>query len=288
MDRARWVGTAGAIFYIFLWGATFVPSKIGVHEMSPMWFLVARFFAAGFLALPVAYVLGGRLPRRGRDWIGVVLLGVLANAVYLGCTYQGLKHLAAGVGSIVSSLNPVLLALVAPFVLREPLSWRKAVGMVLGFGGVVWVMIARGGTGSAEPLDVLWAFLGVMGSVASTVLFKRFLVDLDLKMTIALQLLAAGVAVLPFAIFVDGPVHIHWSLPLITSFAWCVLVMSIGGQILWFWLLNQGQASRVSAYFFLSPVFGLLVAAMFGEPLSIRDLGGLIAIASGIAIVQRS
>jgi drug/metabolite transporter (DMT)-like permease len=64
--------------------------------------------------------------------------------------------------------------------------------------------------------------------------------------------------------------------------------MSVGSQFLWFWLLEQGQASRVSAYFFLSPVFGLLVASFFGEPLSVRDLGGLIAIACGISIVQRT
>jgi drug/metabolite transporter (DMT)-like permease len=65
-------------------------------------------------------------------------------------------------------------------------------------------------------------------------------------------------------------------------------VMSVGSQLLWFWLLERGQASRVSAYFFLSPAFGLLVAAFFGEPLQIHDLGGLIAIACGIAIVQRA
>jgi drug/metabolite transporter (DMT)-like permease len=35
-------------------------------------------------------------------------------------------------------------------------------------------------------------------------------------------------------------------------------------------------------------VFGLGIAALFGEPLSIRDLGGLVAIAGGIAIVQRA
>ena len=44
----------------------------------------------------------------------------------------------------------------------------------------------------------------------------------------------------------------------------------------------------MSAYYFLSPVFGLLVASFFGEALNVRDLGGLAAIALGIAIVQRA
>jgi drug/metabolite transporter (DMT)-like permease len=119
------------------------------------------------------------------------------------------------------------------------------------------------------------------------VLFKRLLTGLDLRMTAALQLLFASVAVLPFAI-AEGTPHVAWGWPLTAAFVYLVLVMSIGGSFLWFWLLEQGEASRVSAFYFLSPVFGLLVAALFGEALSVRDLGGLVAIAVGIAIVQRA
>ena len=288
MSRSHWLGTAGALLFVFLWGSAFVPSKIGVLASSPLWFLVFRFGVSGVLALSIAVALGGRLPRTKREWLGVAVLGALANAVYLGLTYEALRHLAAGVGAIVSSTNPLLLALVAPYVLREPLTWRKAVGLVLGFGGVLWIMLARTGTGGAEPLDVLLALGGVAGSVASTVLFKRFLTGLDLYMTTSLQLLAAALAVLPFAILTEGAPHAHWSAALGISFAYTVVVMSIGGQLLWFWLLNRGEASRVSAYYYLSPVFGLLIASLFGEPLNVRDLGGLTAIACGIAIVQRS
>lgn len=288
MTRPTWLGTAAAIFFVFLWGSAFVPSKIGLLASSPLWFLVVRFAVSGLLALPIAFALGGRLPRGPREWLGVAILGILANAAYLGFTYEALRHLAAGVGAIVSSTNPLLLALVAPYLLHEPLTWRKMLGLVLGFGGVVWIMLARTGTGSANPADIALAFAGVATSVASTVLFKRFLVDLDLPMTTALQLLAASLAVLPFAILLEGAPHAQWGPPLVISFVWTVLVMSIGGQLLWFWLLERGQASRVSAYYFLSPAFGLLVASFFGEPLNIRDLGGLVAIALGIAIVQRT
>lgn len=274
--------------FVFLWGSAFVPSKIGVLDSSPLWFLVVRFAVSAALALPIAFALGGRFPQAPRDWIGIGVLGVLANALYLGLTYEALRHLAAGVGAIVSSTNPLLLALVAPYALREPLTSRKAAGLVLGFGGVVWIMVARTGTGSADPVDVAIALGGVTASVASTILFKRFLVSLDLRMTTALQLGAAALAVLPFAILTEGAPHAQWSAALVLSFVWTVLVMSIGGQLLWFWLLNHGQASRVSAYYYLSPVFGLLVASFFGEALNARDLGGLGAIALGIAIVQRA
>jgi drug/metabolite transporter (DMT)-like permease len=288
MHRSSWLGTVGAVVFVFLWGSAFVPSKIGVLASSPLWFLVMRFAAAGLLALPIAFALGARPPRSGRDWLGVAVLGILANALYLGFSYEALRHLAAGVGAIVSSTNPLLLALVAPFVLREPLTPLKTLGLALGFGGVVAIMAERAGTGGANPADVGLAMTGVCASVASTVVFKRYLAELDLSMTTALQLFAAALALLPFAVLSEGAPHAQWSAPLVLSFVWTVLVMSIGGQLLWFWLLEHGQASRVSAYYFLSPVFGLLVASFFGEELSVRDLGGLAAIALGIALVQRA
>jgi drug/metabolite transporter (DMT)-like permease len=159
---------------------------------------------------------------------------------------------------------------------------------LLGFAGVLAIVLARHGSGTAEPRDVLLALAGTLASVASTIIFKRLLVDQDVRMTTALQLFAAGIALLPFALAFEGMPHAHWGLPIALSFAYLVLVMSVGGSFLWFWLLEQGEASRVSAFYFLSPVFGLLIASLFGEPLSVRDAGGLAAIVAGITLVQRA
>jgi drug/metabolite transporter (DMT)-like permease len=288
LTESGWFRTAAAIFFVFLWGTAFIPSKIGVLASSPFWFLTIRFVISGAVALAIALASGSAWPRSRAAWTQVVLLGVFANAVYLGCTYEALRHLAAGVGSVVSSTNPLLLALFAPALLHEPLGWRKAGGLLLGFAGVVAIMLVRAGSGTAEPRDVGLALLGVLGSVASTIVFKKFLVALDLRMTTALQLFAAAFALLPFAVVSEGLPHVAWGVPLVASFVYLVAVMSVGASLLWFWLLEHGQASRVTAYYFLTPVFGLAIASFFGEPLSGRDAGGLAAIAAGIAIVQRA
>jgi drug/metabolite transporter (DMT)-like permease len=287
--RGRALGVAGALFYIFLWASAFVPSKVGVLGTSPLWFLVVRFAVSGLLALVVARALGARLPRTRNDWLAVFALGVLGNAVYLGCTYVALRHLASGVGAIVASTNPLVLALVAPWLLREPLTPAKVAGMLLGFGGVVWIMLVRTGSGSAEPADVALAFIGVLGSVAATVVFKRWCAALDLRAVNALQLFAAGIVLLPLAVLFEGKPHAAWSWQLIASFWYVVLVMSLGASLLWFWLLTHGEASRVTAYYFLTPAFGLALAALLlREPVGWRDAGGLVAIALGISLAQRS
>jgi len=282
-------GTAAALFYIFLWASAYVPSKIGVVESSPLWFLAVRFAASGAIAIVIARALGARFPRTPREWGVVALLGILGNALYLGLTYEALRHLASGVGAIVASLNPLLLAIVAPWALREPLTAGKIAGLVLGFGGVVAIVAARAGTGTATPHDVALALGGVVASVGSTVVFKKWCADLDLRAVTGLQLLAAALVVLPLAIAGEGAPHAHWTWEFVTSFVYVVLVMSVGASLLWFWLLTHGEASRVSAFYFLTPAFGLAIAAaLLHEPVGVHDLFGLSAIAAGITLVQRA
>jgi drug/metabolite transporter (DMT)-like permease len=130
---------------------------------------------------------------------------------------------------------------------------------------------------------------GVIASVLSTIVFKKYCSGRQVQMTTALQLLCAAVVLFPMACVFEGLPHAHWSPRLVASFAYVVLVMSVGGSLLWFWLLERGEASRVSAFYFLTPVFGLGIAfALLGEPVGVRDLGGLAAIVCGIALVQRA
>ena len=68
-----------------------------------------------------------------------------------------------------------------------------------------------------------------------------------------------------------------------------MLVVSVGASLLWCWLLSRGEASRVSAYYYLTPVFGLALSALLlHERIEAHDIAGLVAIAGGIALVQRS
>ena len=279
---------AVAIVFIFLWASAFVPSKIAALESPPLWFLVARFATAGAIMYGAAAVLRLPGPQSAREWLTIGVLGVLANAVYLGCNYIALKHLAAGVGAIVASTNPLVLAAIAPFALHEALTRKKAIGLGLGFAGVVGIMLARAGTTSALPADVALAFAGNVALACSTVVFKWLRTGAHLVTITGIQLLCAALVLVPVAACFEGSPVATPTPELIASFVYLVVVLSIVASLLWFWLLTRGEASRVSAFYFLTPVFGLALGALLlHEPVSFRDLIGLAAIASGIALVQR-
>ena len=295
--RLGWLGVHSraltsplAVFYVVLWASAYVPSKIGATAMAPLWFLVVRFAVAGLVMAAITVALHRPFPTQLSQWLTYGALGVLANAAYLGLTYTALSRgLAAGIGSIVASTNPLILALVAPRLLGEPLGWRKILGLVLGFGGVLGVMLARTGTSGAPPAEVGLAFTGVAANVASNIVFKRARGSTDLLAINTIQLAAAGLVLIPLAFLFYGQPSLELTPAVVWSFVYLVAVLSVGASLLWFWLLSQGAASRVSAFYFLTPIFGLAFGSLFlGEAIGPSDLLGLVAVAAGILLVQRA
>src|SRR5262252_5461381 len=156
------LGVAAALVYIFLWASAFVPSRVLARGAPPISILAIRFLLAGFLLLVGAKLARLSIPKDARTWLWLFALGVGGNALYLGLTYVALRHLSAGMGSIIASTNPLIMVLVAPLLLHEPLTPRKLIGVLLGFGGVVLTMHTRGGSGAARPQDVALALVGVV------------------------------------------------------------------------------------------------------------------------------
>jgi probable blue pigment (indigoidine) exporter len=282
-------GTALALLYVFLWSSAFVPSRVLSRMGQPLWVLTVRFAIASVLMAVVVIALRRPWPRTPGAWIQIIGYGLLANATYLGCTYEALRHLSSGMGAIIASTNPLLLALVAPALLDEPLTPRKVVGLLLGFGGVLIAMSARAGTQAARPGDVLLAFVGVVALVGSTLVFKRLRTSEDLLSANTLQLGAASIVLLPLAALHEGTPHLVSTAEFTLSLAYLIGVMSVGATFLWFWLLRHGEASRVSAFYFLTPIFGLALGALLlGETVRPLDGVGLAAVAAGIVLVQSS
>jgi drug/metabolite transporter (DMT)-like permease len=283
------LGAAVAILYVFLWAAAFVPSRVLAVGAPPLTILWIRFLLAGGLLLAGAFAARLPIPRDGATWLRLFALGLGGNALYLGLNYTALRHLSAGMGSVIASTNPLVVALAAPFLLRERLTARKLLGLLLGFGGVLLTMRARAGSQAARPADVLLSFSGVVAFVASNILYKRMKARPHPVVLNGAQLLCAGLVLVPVAFLFEGPPHIRWTAPLMASMAFLVLVLSVGASMLWFWILQHGEASRVSAYFFLTPAFGLLLGALLlHEQLMPLDAVGLVVIATGLWLVARS
>ena len=278
------------LLYIFLWSSGFAPSRVVLREIPALWVLGSRLVIAGSILLAVARVRGLEMPRTRLQWGTAVAVGVLVNVVYLGLLYVALHDLSSGMAAIIASTNPLVLAMVAPALLGETPKRATVLGIVIGFAGVAFTMWNRIGNALERPQSIAVAFVSVLGLVASTVVYKRAAYPPRMVMAATgVQLLVGSVILLPAAIIVHGaPTLPHDAAPWL-SFAYLTLVMSVGASLLWFWLLAHGDATRLSAFYFLVPVFGLVIGhLLLGEVVTGRDALGAIVIAVGISLAQRA
>jgi drug/metabolite transporter (DMT)-like permease len=278
------------LLYIFLWSSGFAPSRVVLREIPALWVLGARLVIAGSILLAVARVRGLEMPRTRLQWGTAVAVGVLVNVVYLGLLYVALHDLSSGMAAIIASTNPLVLAMVAPALLGETPKRATVLGIVIGFAGVAFTMWSRVGNALERPQSIAVAFVSVLGLVASTVVYKRASYPPRMVMAATgVQLLVGSAILLPAAMLVNGvPTLPHEVAPWL-SFAYLTLVMSVGASLLWFWLLAHGDATRLSAFYFLVPVFGLVIGhLLLGEVVTARDALGAIVIAVGISLAQRT
>jgi drug/metabolite transporter (DMT)-like permease len=276
-----------AILFCHLWSGAFVAVKVGLASSPPLFLMALRFLVAGALLLAWARVSGRSLPAGRREWGGIVLLGLLNNAVYLGLTSIALRDLSAGMAAILASTNPLMLALAAPWFLGERLTGRKIAGLLVAFAGVVGVMGSRVGPDN-RPEAMALLVLSISFLVAGTILFKRIRPDQDLVVVNAGQLFAAGVALIVPSVALEPLGTVRFTLSFLASQAYLIAGVSWVGMLIWFWLLRHGDATRASAWFFLNPVIGVFLgAAILGEPLRGLDFLGAATVALGIRLVQR-
>ena len=275
--------------FILLWSSAFSAGKIAVADCPPLIFLAVRFLAAGVLMMALAAVSGIRWTLSRRDVAVFAALGVANQAVYLGIGYVALKTgVSAGLASLIISANPILTAALAVALLGERMTVQKIIGLVLGLAGVAFIVQSRLTLGTDSLTGIVLCVLALVSLVGGTILFKFFAPKQGLWMGNGVQSLAAGIAVLPFALAFESFADVVPTTSLILAFAYNVLFVSVFAYLLWFRILQVSGATAASSYHFLIPPLGMLFGwLLLGEHLEPADLIGIVPVALGIYLVTR-
>jgi drug/metabolite transporter (DMT)-like permease len=274
--------------FCLLWSFAFVAGKTAVTDCPPLILLAARFSLAGVVILGISALRRDAVAMAWRDVAAFAVIGIANNALYLGLGYTGLQTVSAGLGGLIVSANPVFTAVLAALLLKEPLTWRKVAGLLLGIAGVasiVWHRIA-GGTDSLH--GILFTLASLASIVAGTILFKLLAPKGSLWIGNGIQNLVAGVVLIPIAFSVSDVSAIVPSVRLLGAFAFLTLGGSIVAYLLWFHMLKVCGASAASAWHFVMPPLGMLFAwLVLGEHVEARDLMGIVPVALGVYLVTR-
>jgi drug/metabolite transporter (DMT)-like permease len=229
------------------------------------------------------------LPRTRAEWRALVLTGLILQALYFALLYGAIALDApAGTAALIVSLQPILVALAAPRVAGEHVDARRWLGLALGLAGAAEVIIARQGV-EAIPAGALLCALAALAALTVGTLYENRFGAEQHPVTANLVQYAIALAVVAPAAALFEELHVDWTADLVVSLAYLVLANSLLAITLLLAMLRRGEASRVSALFFLTPPLAALIAyAILGEDLPAAAWPGMLVAAIGVALATLS
>jgi drug/metabolite transporter (DMT)-like permease len=275
--------------FCLIWSSAYSVAKLALYDCPPLMLLTARFLLAGTIMLTAAAFSADWRQLKARDLAALVALGILNYPLYLGLNYYGMLSIPAGLSALIISTNPVLTAVLAAIFLGERMTWRKAWGLLLGVGGVAFIVGSRIHAGITSPVGIAFTLGGLLSLVIGTILFKLLAPKGGLWIGNGVQNLAGGLAVAPFAFAFEHVSDIEPSTRFILALAFSVVFVSIGAYLLWFHILTVSDATAASSYHFLMPPLGIFFGwLLLGEHAELVDLIGIVPVAFGIYLVTRA
>ena len=276
--------------FTIIWSSGFVVAKYAFADGDSLYFLALRLLLAAVILFILTVALGQSLVLTRSDIVATVLIGLSLHGLYLGGVWYAIELGApAGLSSVITSLQPILVSLLAIRLLAEPLTKRQLLGLLFGLSGVVLVVLPKltgADAFTAESLSLL--VLALIGSTIATLLQKKIGHSIPLMIGTTYQFMVAGVVMLAISI-ARGRTRFELTHTSFWTMTWAVLVTSIAAVLLLLWLLNNGSAAKVSSLLYLVPPMAVLQGYfLFQEKVQAIGIVGIILTALGVALVIQS
>lgn len=282
-----WVRAMPVVF-VLIWSTGFVVARYGMPQAPPMKFLAMRFALAILCFAIWAIAARARWPAQRRQWMHLLVTGVLMQAGYLGGVWSAVKlGMGAGLVALLVGLQPVLTA-----VWVSSQGARVAPGQWLGLGfglaGLALVVWQKLGFGEISPINFTLALVALLSMTVGTLYQKRFLAPCAVPTANFVQNIAALALTLPLALWLETEA-IQFNTHFIGAMAWSVLALTLGGSSLLYLLIQRGAATSVTSLLYLVPPCTAFMAwLLFAEPITALTLIGTALTAFGVSLVVRS
>lgn len=282
--RAIAMGVAFAV----IWASAFSATRVVVAAFPPLTGLVIRLLLSGLVGCAIARAMGQSWRLGRQEWRVVVIFGITQNTLYLGLSWTAMQWVEASIGAITASTMPLLVATIGWLAFGEKLRPMAIAGLVTGFAGVALIMGLRVEAG-LDLFGLLLCMLAALSLAVATLSVRGPQSGRNIFMMVALQMLVGGAVLALPALLIEWGRPINVTPVVIWGVAYSIFIPGLLGMWLWLALVQKVGAVRAAVFHFLSPLFGVAIAAAWlGEPFGWGDILGALIIAAGIFMVQRS
>jgi drug/metabolite transporter (DMT)-like permease len=274
-----------------VWGCNWPVLKMGVSELAPLTFRGITLPLAAVGMLVVARIAGDsiRVPRE--LWPRLCVLALFNIAGWNGFVLFGVQQLPAGRSAILAFTMPIWATMIATFVLHEPISRRKLLGLVLGGAGmlvliggeIVVVRTAPFGALMILAAAILWAF--------GTVLLRKWQPSVSQNALSGWMTLLGWIPLAALAPFLDSqPLAVE--LARLSPRGWFAIVYNVVfagtvANLVWFMLARTLPVAVSSLASLPIPVVGVISGmVLLGERPGLQEWVALALVVAALFIVM--
>ncbi len=273
-----------------LWASASVATKFGILSSPPLILANIRFFLAGALLLSYGYLVKSdssyRLPA-GREWVQLAIFGALNTTIYLGLYVYSMKYAAAGIGSLSTSTNPLLIVLFSSWLMGRKPAKEEIWSIVISMAGIALATYPLLKNSTTTLTGLILLALSMISVSFASVYYAGIKWQLPNILINGWQVALGGFMLVPFTWAFGDFSLIHIDNRLIFSILWLSLAVSVIGLICWFYLLKIDTV-KASLYLFLCPLFGFLYAWwLMDEPITSYTVSGTVLVILGLYLGQR-
>jgi len=277
---------AVAMLAIYLvWGSTYLAIRFAVETIPPFIMAGTRYLFPGLLLMVWRRLAGDPAPTR-RQWLSGAIVGLFLLLGGNGLVSWAEQRVESGIAALIIGTVPIWMVIFDAVLTRIRPRWQVIVGLLTGFGGIIFLIGPESLFGQHPRYDllgigvlVLAAFLWAIGSIYSR--------DADLPRSpllgTSIEMLAGSVG-LYIASLLTG----EWktfnvgavSQQSVLGLLYLIVLGTLVGFVAYTWLLRNAPISLVSTYAYVNP----LVAILLGNWLVQEPLNWEVALAAAIII----
>ncbi len=279
------------LIIVLIWGVNFVVVKNTLRQMQPLTFNGLRFILASSALLLAAKQRGVDMRLTWSEARLYCALGFVVATLYQILFIEGIARTTAGNSSLIVAMSPVMIALAGHFMGRERLRLHSAIGILLAFAGLYYVIMGRQSHSNLASPTLLGDMLSI--AAACTWAFYTIVSQPFLKERSALKVTAYSIS------FGTIPLLL-WCMPSLLAQQWSQIdmlgwsgllysgLLSIAlSQLLWNYCVARIGPARTSIFSNLVPIVALLTGAfVLREKISALQATGAFATLSGIALAR--
>ncbi len=270
---------------LFIWGTTFVTSKMVLQEMAPLQLTFIRFLIGFLLLAPFAARQGFRL-KQVFSW-KYVLFGLTGTTLYYALQNVGMTFTSVSSTSLILAIVPALTTLLAVIFLKERLDRKQVLGIALVTIGVALISLndflkPGSASGSNPRLGNLLIFCSALAWAVYTIQGRRMMAEVPAIVATTAGMGAGALLLTPFMGWEIATRGLTLNVGLLTWVGVLYLSIAASGltSFLWNYALHYFSASEASAYLNLVPIIAVTTSVFYGErPPLVQIFGGALAIA---------